>query len=634
MQDALKASVRVAGLLMIAVFVAHCGDSSVHIQTGNGVSPSPGAFTGFTDQGGAIAIQVGSIEAIAFDCDGTPISETFSPPAPVKGDGTFDVSFSDGGRHFRVSGRFSDNDNVDGIIDDENNHCDTGFQAARGNITVPTRTATPGGGPTPTPVETTIGGPTETPGPGATETATAGGPTFTPGGGEPTPTTTPGGPTATGPTATPSGAASCPTLITFTGTSTNGVLDTGWTGQGHDATVISDGTVTVSVSSCAGTAPSCGVCSYTGPIENSGTNQLHSRRCLGDSAIQCTADADCGGNAPCKFFFGSYLPLAAGGVSTCVQNVFNGGITGTADVNAGTSAGTASITSRVFSGPTLGEPCPRCVGDPTKNDGNKGGSCSSGAHSGATCDASGSSPNAEWGTTSLDCPPASGGVIATLPIDLSNTTGNKTRTLSANSPDCRAPGFTTNKCQCDTCNNSAAAPCSTNADCGSGICGGKRCAGGANAGHACAAATECPGSACNTPGAAAAPNQCSGGSGDCVADAGTPSPNDRICSSGPFEQFCGPTETFRGCVGNADCTFAGDTCSIGKNRDCFDNGVIGDVVTASGHVDVPSNHQSNPSLAALFCVGPTTAPAVNSAAGLPGLGRLELMGHSVDNGTP
>ena len=43
---------------------------------------------------------------------------------------------------------------------------------------------------------------------------------------------------------------------------------------------------------------------------------------------------------------------------------------------------------------------------------------------------------------------------------------------------------------------------------------------------------------------------------------------------------------------------------------------------------------SNPTLASLFCNGPTTSGSVNSVAGLPGLGRLQLTGHSVDNGTP
>jgi len=35
---------------------------------------------------------------------------------------------------------------------------------------------------------------------------------------------------------------------------------------------------------------------------------------------------------------------------------------------------------------------------------------------------------------------------------------------------------------------------------------------------------------------------------------------------------------------------------------------------------------SNPTLASLFCIGPTTSGSVNSAAGLPGLGRLQLPG--------
>ncbi len=445
----------------------------------------------------------------------------------------------------------------------------------------PTTSPTPSVSPTPTTTatETSTPGPTET----ATETPTSTAATDTP---TPTATSTPGADT-------------CPTLITFTGTSTNGVLDTGWTGNGHDATVISDGTVTVSVSGCDNPSPPCDVCTYSGPVENA-SGQIHSQRCQGDSSKLCTGDGDCGADAPCKFFFGSYLPLAAGGVSTCVENVFAGGITGTANVDtagvgAGTSAGTASITSIVFSGPTLSNPCPRCLGDGPANDGTKGGTCDSGLHSGDACDASGSSPNAAFGTTSLDCPPLTGGKIAALPIDLTNTTGTKTRTTTAANPLCRAPGWGALHCQCDTCDTAAAEPCSSDADCpATHTCGGKRCASGTNVGTPCAVNSECPSSACTTPGAATAANQCDAGpgSGDCVADAGTPSPNDRICSSGPFEQFCGPVETFRGCASDGDCGFAGDTCSVGRFRDCFDNGELAETVSATGQADPPSGHQA------------------------------------------
>jgi hypothetical protein len=434
--------------------------------------------------------------------------------------------------------------------------------------------------------------------------------------------------------------AACPTQIQFTGTSTDGVLDTGWTGNGHDATVISKGTVTVHVSGCTNATPPCDVCTYSGPLENPGPNQLHVQRCQGDSAIFCTSDADCGANAPCKFFFGSNLPLAAGGVSTCVQNVFAGGISGTANVDssgvgAGTSTGNASITSIVFNGITLSNPCPTCDGDATINDGVKGGTCTGGAHNGAACDASGASPNIAFGTTSLDCPPLTGAKIASLPIDLGNTTGNFIRTTSTANPLCTAPGWTTDRCQCDTCADTAGEVCATNADCPGGHpCGLRHCSAGANVGNPCAVVSECPGGACIKPGSATAANQCDAASGDCVADPGTPSPNDRVCSSGPLEMFCGPVETFRGCAVNTDCPRVGDTCSVSRFRNCFDNGIVGETLEASGHADPPSGHQSNPTLAALFCVGPTTSASVNSAAGLPGLGRLELTGHSVDNGTP
>lgn len=92
------------------------------------------------------------------------------------------------------------------------------------------------------------------------------------------------------------------------------------------------------------------------------------------------------------------------------------------------------------------------------------------------------------------------------------------------------------------------------------------------------------------------------------------------------------------CTSDADCS--GGTCQsevgggpelcvIGRFRDCFlDNGTIGGSVTASGVADVPVNDESDPTLAAMFCIGPMSASAVNSAAGLPGLGRLELPGHA------
>jgi hypothetical protein len=64
----------------------------------------------------------------------------------------------------------------------------------------------------------------------------------------------------------------CPTQFTFLPTSKGGVLDTGWTGISHDATVVSGGKVTVQVTGCAGAAPNCGECTYTGPVANPNVN--------------------------------------------------------------------------------------------------------------------------------------------------------------------------------------------------------------------------------------------------------------------------------------------------------------------------------------------------------------------------
>ncbi len=250
-----------------------------------------------------------------------------------------------------------------------------------------------------------------------------------------------------------------------------------------------------------------------------------------------------------------------------------------------------------------------------------------GAREGLTCDVGGTHKNTFFGSTSFDCPPLSGGQIAALPIKLASSTGTVTTTLSADNPDCS--GKAGAKCFCDTCNNLNAEPCTSNADCpasggSAGVCGGRRCRLGANAGNPCSINTDCPGGACSRPGEPTRPN-------DCTDETCTPTasnPNNGECAGGPFEQFCGPTATFAGCSSDADCTqFAGNTCSIGKNRGCFlDNGTVGSGVTANGVADVPVNGMSEPTLAALFCIGPTSSGAVNAVAGIPGLGRLQLAG--------
>ena len=358
----------------------------------------------------------------------------------------------------------------------------------------------------------------------------------------------------------------------------------------------------------------------------------------------------------CKFYFGAPLALSAGATSTCVVNEVNGPVIGTANIETGESASTANLIAHVFLG-TLNSPCAQCVGDSTPEDGVRNGTCTDGTRKGLSCDVGGTHLNPYFGSTSFDCPLDPLGAVASLPIALANSTDTTPRNLSADSPNCfditAAPGL---KCFCDTCNTLAAEPCFTNTDCpvsggAPGVCGGRRCQLGPTPGKPCTVNGECTPGVCSHPGLASRPNQCD----DSTCSPLASDPNSGQCAGGPFEFSCGPNATFAGCFSGDDtpcaaynrCTggandgFVGcavasqcpggtceiQTCSVGKFRPCFlDNGVTGQGVTAVGAADVPVDGVSHPTLATLFCIGPTSSGAVNTAAGLPGLGRLQLGG--------
>jgi hypothetical protein len=431
----------------------------------------------------------------------------------------------------------------------------------------------------------------------------------------------------------------CPTKVAFTGTATapESTLDTGWTGISHRAPIISDGTVSVGIF-CGGTSRPCGTCTVSGPIAN-GPGQLDNRRCTNDTSIHCTNNTPCtGGGGTCQFFFGSNLPLSAGGVTVCAVNQFNGSVSGTANVETGDTSTVANLTARVYTGIAIDNPCARCVGDATINDGVLGGTCDGGTRVGLTCDGNGTVANRpDFGTTSLDCPLAAGALIATLPIDLSNTTDTYTRTLSASSPACTgAPG---ERCLCDTCDNAAASPCYSNVDCaavGATICGGKRCLGGTNAGEPCVAASECPGGGiCGRPGEPTKPSACLDDTSttpttlDCL-DGGN---GEGTCTQGPVDTTCSVASGHaqRGCLGDGDCGGGGGSC-VATNRKCFlTGGFTGtrlgtNTLTAVGMADAPMADTSNPTLASVFCVGPTGSSSVNAVSGLPGPGRTTIKG--------
>ncbi len=346
----------------------------------------------------------------------------------------------------------------------------------------------------------------------------------------------------------------------------------------------------------------------------SGPHNMKTRRCLSATNTTCTSDADCSGGAgDCQYFFGSELPLAAGGVTSCVVTHWSGGISGTFDQASGQSSGTAHVISQIYLGVGSAEPCPRCVGgNGIPNDGLGLGTCSAGPRFGLACDENGLSPVPAFGYTSLDCPPTPGALVATLPVDLSNTNnGTVTKTLSASSPSCNGePGH---KCMCSSCSLNSSIPCFTDADCAAasaGTCTNN--AGTPRETSACVDDTTTPAdeSLCTT---------LPGGGGTCVA--------------GPIDQHC-TIESFRGCTTDTDCPALGDTCTS-SNRRCYAGykGAVGDTITAAAAHSAPQSHTNSSTFASIFCVAPTSSSAINNAAGLPGPGTLQLAGVSTENGT-
>ncbi len=542
-------------------------------------------------------------------------------------------------------------------------------------LTTPTPTATPTSTPsstlTPTPVGAT---PTATPTPNPFCNNNVDDP-----GEACDPTTSPAGWAVCGAdfTCTASCTCGCPTRIHFAGDPSDPatILDTGWTGIAHRAPVISNGDVTIALS-CAASSRPCGVCTVSGPIPNTGTNEIHNQRCSTDTSIQCTTNApcatshciggpnedaactvdsqcpssQCAGAGTCQFFFGGPLPLVAGGVGTCVENQFAAPLSGTANVETGDAATTAFLTSRVRSAViSTDTPCPVCVGDATINDNVAGGTCTGGNRSGKACDGNGTVPGRpDYGTTSLDCPPPIA-TIAVLPIDLTNSTGTVSKVLSASSPNCTAGGLPAGtKCVCDTCNNANSEPCDSNADCpvsggNPGICGGRRCLGGTNIGAPCTVASQCPGGSCARPGQPTQPNGCVDDcttipDGTLCVDTAPTGDNEGECPEDPPSGVCSLSSghSQRSCTIDDECCDDAPSCTLDPvtpgecqigSRLCFlDNGVNGNAITGVGMADPPVQDTSEPTLAAVFCIAPTSAPAVNIAAGLPGPGRTTLKG--------
>jgi len=393
---------------------------------------------------------------------------------------------------------------IAGCGDDNNDNNDNGGPS-------PGRTSTPGAA-TSTPVNGTPNA-TQTP---AAQTATPGGTSST---SEQTPT----------PSSTASGASCEGDKLTVTVTSLAGSdLDTGWTGIAHGSQAIHDASVTTDLN-CP-------------------------------DLTNCTVD----GTALVGTVFGAPLPLSSGGVSSCVINTFREAITGTYNCETGCGETTVKLTSKVFLVTDQSKPCPPCVGDPTPNDGVKGGTCDGGTTPGAACDvggisdlfqnAGGAPPDA--GRTSNDCQPT-GSPVGQLAIDLNPlTTGTVSRTANVN---CLSGAFPAGSCFC--------------------------------------------------------PSQVQPNS--CVPDGVCPASG--VCEQNPPIGVCSG-QRYRPCIldngPTADCedvaTGAG-TCTA-EQQPCF-----GTTISRTGVCGTETG-----TLVSIFCIPATQAPAINTVAGLPGPGAVSL----------
>lgn len=357
-------------------------------------------------------------------------------------------------------------------------------------------------------------------------------------------------------------------------------LDTGWTGFGHDADVVDGFTGKVSIN-CS--SDDCSSCAVTANCE------MGNCRCSNNSATVCNTpfvQDVCGAGNTCIVHFGPPLPLAAGGVATCVVNTIATPFTGNADIGTGESTTAITNNAKVYLGISQTAPCPICSGATI----GAAGTCSGGARAGLGCTTN--AINTSFGNTSYDCPPAGGSNVtgAGLIINLTLTDGAVSLPFG-DSCDSPLGAFA---CACGACQGDPSKTCNADADCtgGTGPC--------SNAGGTPRQPNGCSDLTCN-------PDPASG-------------TGEGTCNAGPVDAFCdGFTKTngegYLPCTSDADCTpLAAGSCTMSKRRDCYLNPITADGVAG----------QDGAELVSAFCSAPTASASVNSAAGIPGAGRIRL----------
>lgn len=341
------------------------------------------------------------------------------------------------------------------------------------------------------------------------------------------------------------------------------------------------------------------------------------------AGTELTADFTCAASAPCALHlplagvpFGAPVPIAAQFVSVCLTFTGNDDANGTFDPESGALDLALPLAMRAFSGPSLDQPCPSCLTADGRPDVGEYGNCSGGPNGGGPCRVEG--VNTELGAvggTSNDCPPNAAAMIDDHAVLLRATTGTVAFAPGSDSPRCTSTGNSGVTCWCDTCNNANADACASNADCppsggAPGVCGGRRCLGGAAAGNPCSGTSSCPGGLCNRPGEPTRRNGCFDGVCTPIAS------GDGVCASDPPSRYC-EVAPWRGCGANSECPFG--LCVDGALRPCFP-----DVIERAGASDPPVDGHAEPTLVGAFCVAPSAMATVNYTLGLPGPATFTL----------
>jgi hypothetical protein len=289
--------------------------------------------------------------------------------------------------------------------------------------------------------------------------------------------------------------------IGFTFNTTEGSFASfGWSGAVHDVTGPSDTPFEVKTAECDNE-----LCRFEGPVDSRA--KVDRRRCLFRMSKTCATDGDCpldhGNATPCVYVYdtpiATPLPGADNNIGACGWSYIplttadgKPTITGTLNLTTGAldlESFTVLLPLNASGAGTFAGVCAECVGDRMANDGVKDGTCRLATHLGAAPDPSkGPFPIADHsidlgmpcdvnrtgtiggynGSYSMDCSPTVvSGLGSPLQFGGSFSSSGVQLSLSADSPDCTAPGFTDKKCFCGMCTDGKT-PCMSKADCGAG----------------------------------------------------------------------------------------------------------------------------------------------------------------------